>query len=152
MKFSHVLISSKMSSFQTCLPKTELSNCISKILSRVANRMQSHIKNNQLSKPITICLWEPSLYRISVTKSTQCHHCAPLCTYRLNWARISSWGWLDEWDDTAIQIQDSEIPALAVWGRARNAPSRSPESGPNPRSLTFHAGRTAPGPPSTIIL
>ena len=37
-----------------------------------------------------------------------------LCTYRLNWTRITSWGWWDEWDDTV------EIRALAVFGRARD--------------------------------
>ena len=26
----------------------------------------------------------------------------PLCTYRLNWARRSSWGWWDDWDDTVL--------------------------------------------------
>ena len=29
-----------------------------------------------------------------------------LYTYRINWARGTSWGWWDEWDDTALQIQD----------------------------------------------
>ena len=43
----------------------------------------------------------------------------PLCTYRLNWARRTSWGWWDDWDDTVLQTQDSKIRALAVWGRAR---------------------------------
>ena len=44
----------------------------------------------------------------------------PLCTYRLNWARRTSWGWWDDWDDTVLQTQDfREIRALAVWGRAR---------------------------------
>ena len=33
----------------------------------------------------------------------------PVCTYRLNWARITSWGWWDEWDDTALQTQDSQF-------------------------------------------
>ena len=32
-----------------------------------------------------------------------------LCTYRLNWARRTSWGWWDEWDDTALQTQDSKF-------------------------------------------
>ena len=41
----------------------------------------------------------------------------PLCTYRLNWARRTSWGWWDDWDDTVLQTQDSKF--LAVWGRAR---------------------------------
>ena len=30
-------------------------------------------------------------------------------TYRLNWARRTSWRWRDEWDDTALQIQDSKF-------------------------------------------
>ena len=43
----------------------------------------------------------------------------PLCTYRLNWARSTSWGWRDDWDDTVLQTQDSKYKAMAVWGRAR---------------------------------
>ena len=27
----------------------------------------------------------------------------PLCTYRLNWARRTPWGWWDDWDDTVLQ-------------------------------------------------
>ena len=30
-------------------------------------------------------------------------------TYRLSCARRTSWGWRDEWDDTALQIQDSKF-------------------------------------------
>ena len=33
----------------------------------------------------------------------------PLCTYRLNWVRRTSWGWWDEWDDTALKTQDSKF-------------------------------------------
>ena len=33
----------------------------------------------------------------------------PLCTYRQIWARRTSWGWWDEWDDTALQTQDSKF-------------------------------------------
>ena len=33
----------------------------------------------------------------------------PLCTYRLNWAMRTSWGWWDEWDDTVLQTQDSKF-------------------------------------------
>ena len=43
-----------------------------------------------------------------------------LCTYRLNWARRTSWGWWDEPDDTALQTQDIEIRTMEVWGRARH--------------------------------
>ena len=32
---------------------------------------------------------------------------SPLCTYRLNWAKGTSWGWWDKWDDTVLQTQDS---------------------------------------------
>ena len=32
-----------------------------------------------------------------------------LCTCRLNWARRTSWGWWDEWDDTALQTQHSKF-------------------------------------------
>ena len=33
----------------------------------------------------------------------------PLCTYRLNWAKRTSWGWWDDWDDTVLQTQDSKF-------------------------------------------
>ena len=33
----------------------------------------------------------------------------PLCTDRLNWARRTSWGWWDDWDDTVLQTQDSKF-------------------------------------------
>ena len=33
----------------------------------------------------------------------------PLSTYRLNWARETSWGWWDEWNDAALQTQESGI-------------------------------------------
>ena len=32
----------------------------------------------------------------------------PLCTYRLNYARITSWGWWDESDNLDLQTQDSK--------------------------------------------
>ena len=47
----------------------------------------------------------------------------PLCTYRLNWARRTSWGWWDEWDDTALKTQDSKFEP---WrSEAEQATSRS---------------------------
>ena len=47
----------------------------------------------------------------------------PLCTYRLNWARRTSWGWWDESDDTALQTQDSKF---VPWrSEAEHATSRS---------------------------
>ena len=47
----------------------------------------------------------------------------PLCTYRLNWARRTSWGWWDDWDDTVLQTQDSKFEP---WrSAAEHATSRS---------------------------
>ena len=77
----------------------------------------------------------------------------PLCTYRLNWARRTSWGWWDDWDDTALQIQNLKfepwrseaehatsrsrrLPTILTWWSWENAvvlilcsrsPARSPE-------------------------
>ena len=56
----------------------------------------------------------------------------PLCTYRLNWARRTSWGW---WDDTVLQTQDSKF---GPWGsEAEHATSRSRRL---PTILTFTRG------------
>ena len=47
----------------------------------------------------------------------------PLCTFRLNWARRTSWGWWDDWDDTVLQTQDSKFEP---WrSEAEHATSRS---------------------------
>ena len=47
----------------------------------------------------------------------------PLCTYRLNWARRTSCGWWDDWDDTVLQTQDSKFEPW--WSEAEHATSRS---------------------------
>ena len=41
----------------------------------------------------------------------------PFCTYRLNWAMGTSWGWWDEWDDTVLHTQDLKFESWR-WGRA----------------------------------
>ena len=47
----------------------------------------------------------------------------PLRTYRLSWARRTSWGWWDDWDDTVLQTQDSKFEP---WqSEAEHATSRS---------------------------
>ena len=47
----------------------------------------------------------------------------PLCTYRLSWARRTSWAWWDDWDDTVLQTQDSKFEP---WrSEAEHATSRS---------------------------
>ena len=59
----------------------------------------------------------------------------PLCTYRLNWARRTSWGWWDDWDDTVLQTQDS---IFEPWrSEAEHATSRSRRL---PTILTFTRG------------
>ena len=58
-----------------------------------------------------------------------------LCTYRLNWARRTSWGWWDDWDDTVLQTQDSKFEP---WrSLAEHATSRSRRL---PTILTFTRG------------
>ena len=55
-----------------------------------------------------------------------------LCTYRLYWAKRTSWGW---WDDTVLQTQDSKFEP---WrSEAENATSRSRRL---PTILTFTRG------------
>ena len=46
---------------------------------------------------------------IEMTKWNESGFRPPLCTYRLNWARRTSWGWWDDWDDTVLQTQDSKF-------------------------------------------
>ena len=59
----------------------------------------------------------------------------PLCTYRLNWARRTSWGWWDDWDDTVLQTQYSKFEP---WrSEAEHATSRSRRL---PTILTFTRG------------
>ena len=59
----------------------------------------------------------------------------PLCTYRLNWARRTSWGCWDDWDDTVLQTQDSKFEP---WrSEAEHATSRSRRL---PTILTFTRG------------
>ena len=59
----------------------------------------------------------------------------PLCIYRLIWARRNSWGWWDDWDDTAFQTQDAKFEP---WrSEAEHATSRSRRL---PIILTFTRG------------
>ena len=59
----------------------------------------------------------------------------PLCTYRLNWAMRTSWGWWDDWDDTVLQTQESKFEP---WrSEAEHATSRSWSV---PTILTFTRG------------
>ena len=94
----------------------------------------------------------------------------PLCTYRLNWARRTSWGWWDDWDDTVFQTQDSKfepwrseaehatsrsrrLPTILTfthgWGRNIFVSLKPPRPGTEPRTLAWKAAvlTTTLGPP-----
>ena len=96
----------------------------------------------------------------------------PLCTYRLNWARRTSWGWWDDWDDTVLQTQDSKfepwrseaehatsrsrrLPTILTftrgWGRNIFVSFKPPRPGTEPRTLAWKAAvlTTTLGPPPT---
>ena len=94
----------------------------------------------------------------------------PLCTYRLNWARRTSWGWWDDWDDTVLQTQDSKyepwrseaehatsrsrrlftiLTFTRGWGRTIFVSFKPPRPGTEPRTLAWKAAvlTTTLGPP-----
>ena len=99
----------------------------------------------------------------------------PLCTYRLNWARRTSWGWWDDWDDTVLQTQDSKfepwrseaeyatsrsrrLPTILTftrgWGRNNFVSFKPPRPGTEPRTLAWKAAvlTTTLGPPPIAVL
>ena len=99
----------------------------------------------------------------------------PLCTYRLNWARRTSWGWWDDWDDTVLQTQDSKfepwrseaehatsrsrrLPTILIftrgWGRNIFVSFKPPRPGTEPRTLAWKAAvlTTTLGPPPYTCL
>ena len=98
----------------------------------------------------------------------------PLCTYRLNWARRTSWGWWDDWDDTVLQTQDSKfepwrseaehatsrsrrLPTILTftrgWGRNIFVSFKPPGPGTEPRPLAWKAAvlTTTLGPPPILL-
>ena len=98
----------------------------------------------------------------------------PLCTYRLNWARRTSWGWWDDWDDAVLQTQDSKfepwrseaehatsrsrrLPTILTftrrWGRNIFVSLKPPRPGTEPRTLAWKAAvpTTTLGPPPFIL-
>ena len=77
----------------------------------------------------------PSLYDWPGMKWNESGFRPPLCTYRLNWARRTSWGWWDERDDTALQTHDSKFEPCR--SEAEHANSRSRRL---PTILTFTRG------------
>ena len=83
-----------------------------------------------------------------------------LCTLRLSWTRKTSWGWWYEWDDTALQTQDSKFEPwrseaehatvrarrihtklnVYEWTEKKHFVSWKLEGRSTTRSLTFQAG------------
>ena len=90
------------------------------------------------SAPRVFCYWTNILmvyHNLGGWKWNESGFRPPLCTYRLNWARRTSWGWWDDWDDTFLQTQDSKFES---WrSEAEHATSRSRKL---PTILTFTRG------------
>ena len=100
----------------------KMANCNMAILIRF-NIFTSVLSKPDLSEHNQMQKWNESGFR------------PPLCTYRLNWARRTSWGWWDDWDDTVLQTQDSKFEP---WrSEAEHATSRSRRL---PTILTFTRG------------
>ena len=124
-----------------------------------------HRQSNKTCSPYTTSIhqmkWNESGFR------------PPLCTYRLNWARRTSWGWWDDWDDTVLQTQDSKfepwrseaehatsrsrrLPTILTftrgWGRNIFVSFKPPRPGTEPRTLAWKAAvlTTTLGPPPSI--
>ena len=97
----------------------------------------------------------------------------PFCTYRLNWAWRTSWGWWDDWYDTVLQKQDSKFepwrseaehatsrsrrfPTILTftrgWGRNIFVSFKPPRPGTEPRTLAWKAAvlTTTLGPPPIL--
>ena len=114
--------------------------------------------------------WQYYLISQPVKKWNESGFRPPLCTYRLNWARRTSWGWWDDWDDTVLQTQDSKfepwrseaehatsrsrrLPTILTftrgWGRNIFVSLKPPRPGTEPRTLAWKAAvlTTTLGPP-----
>ena len=116
----------------------------------------------------------PTKFHFNVGKWNESGFRPPLCTYRLNWARRTSWGWWDDWDDTVLQTQDSKfepwrseaehatsrsrrLPTILTftrgWGRNNFVSFKPPRPGTEPRTLAWKAAvlTTTLGPPPSML-
>ena len=88
--------------------------------------------SNNIVKRLWLYIWSNCIKSSSWNESG---FRPPLCTYRLNWAKRTSWGWWDDWDDTVLQTQDSKFEP---WrSEAEHTTSRSRRL---PTILTFTRG------------
>ena len=115
----------------------------------------------------------PQAYHLVESKWNESGFRPLLCTYRLNWARRTSWGWWDDWDDTVLQTQDSKfepwrseaehatsrsrrLPTILTftrgWGRNIFVSLKPPRPGTEPRTLAQKAAvlTTTLGPPPLV--
>ena len=122
------------------------------------------------SRPIPMLKSPESRVLLMIKKWNELGFRPPLCTYRLNWARRTSWGWWDDWDDTVLQTQDSKfepwrseaehatsrsrrLPTILTftrgWGRNNFVSFKPPRPGTEPRTLAWKAAvlTTTLGPP-----
>ena len=116
---------------------------------------------------------KPTIYRNLYEKWNESGFRQPLCTYRLSWARRTSWGLWDDWDDTVLQTQDSKfepwrseaehatsrsrrLPTILTftrgWGRNIFVSFKPPRPGTEPRTLAWKAAvlTTTLGPPPNL--
>ena len=97
-------------------PWRKLRCCIQKLLGYFCLQLTltargPHSSKNDVCRRQILTKWNESGFR------------PPLCTYRLSWARRTSWGLWDDWDDTVLQTQDSKSEP---WrSEAEHATSRS---------------------------
>ena len=127
-----------------------------------------HLYNNFVGPTLYKCYSNVCVYWVE--KWNESGFRPPLCTYRLNWARRTSWGWWDDWDDTVLQTQDSKfepwrseaehatsrsrrlhtvLTFTRGWGRNIFVSFIPPRPGTEPRTLAWKAAvlTTTLGPP-----
>ena len=90
-----------------------------------------------------------TIYRLGWAKWNESGFRPPLCTYKLNWARRTSWGWWDDWDDTVLQTQDSKF---GPWRSEAETGNRTPNSGVKGSGANHYPRAPAPGMSSLTLL
>ena len=132
--------------------------------------MRTKIYKTAIAQVPVLCKYQKTRPRQNEMKWNESGFRPPLCTYRLNWARRTSWGWWDDWDDTVLQTQDSKfepwrseaehatsrsrrLPTILTftrgWGRNIFVSFKPPRPGTDPRTLAWKAAvlTTTLGPP-----
>ena len=127
------------------------------------NFFKNHLLKSFNSSIFKICILKGTAHWMDNTKEMKWNESGfrpPLCTYRLNWARRTAWGWWDDWDDTVLQTQDSKfepwrseaehatsrsrrLPTILTftrgWGRNIFVSFKPPRPGTEPRTLAWKA-------------